>query len=306
MSSQLVQVDAVEPLKQLPKQSSKKILLTLTIIVALIAILAGGGVYATYYWQQLRIAQLTSELTKAKTVNQKPQSAAPQIHFIKGTGYPFIASGTIPPQIDINLGLPNNYQAIRYPSDNNNRGDAESALTDKYNDEIARWEIGDPNYGQSAPSQLAVIAIDQPWLATTTNSDTVRGYSADGISPTTPVNKATYVANVKSDSEKCSQDSKLGFTTNDHVFKICYSLSSGIESYDPMIKLTGYAEAQGQPLILTGYIMLEQGKTYNEETSRTLASNGQHNEYPQSTLDAAQQVIEALKQTTTTVTTRNQ
>jgi hypothetical protein len=275
-------------------------------LVLLLPLVSAFSIYITYTVQRQQVVGLAAQLPKAQASNATSQGSTPQIHFVESIGYPFIAQGVMPPVVDIKLGLPTRYQAVLYPSNNTNRGNAELALTDKYNDEMGRWEISDPSYGRSAPSQLSIVAIDQSWLAIASDPASVYGYVADGVSPTTPANKKMYVANVKSDTKKCSQDSKLGFGTNDHVFTICSTLDTGIKSYVPFLKLTGYAEVQGHPLILIGDITLEQGKKYDLTNSRALANNArQHHEYPPSTLDAVNELVNALKQTTTTITSRS-
>jgi hypothetical protein len=284
------------------RHRSKKLFVFLIALILLLLSASAFSIYLIYTVQHQQVVSLTTQLAKTRGMSQ---GSTPQIHFVESIGYPFIAEGVMPPVVDIKLGLPMHYQAVRYPSDNNNRGNAESALTDKYNDEMGRWEIGDSGYGQSAPSQLAIVAIDHSWLATASDPGIVRGYIADGVSPTTPDNKKMYVANVKSDTKTCSQNSKSGFSTNDHIFTICYALDTGIQAYEPFLTFTGYAEVQGHPLILTGSIALEQGK-YDLATSQALANNVRlHNKYPQSTLAAVNELVNALKQTTTTITARS-
>lgn len=303
MSPDSPQPESMEPQKQTPERHrSKKRFVFLLVLVLLLLSASAFSSYITYAVQHQQVVSLTAQLSKAQGSHAVSQDSTSQVHFVESMGYPFIADGVTPPVVDIKLGLPARYQAVRYPSNNNNRGNAESALTDKYNDEMGRWEIGDAGYGLSAPSQLAIVAIDQSWLATASDPASVYGYSADGVAPTTPDKKKMYVANVKSDTKKCSQDSKSGFSTNDHVFNICYALDTGIEAYEPFLDLTGYAELQGHPLILIGYIALEQGKYYGATNSQALADNARlHHVYPQSTLDAVNELVNALKQTTTTI-----
>lgn len=321
MYSDYPQSERMGPQKQTSEWLRSKTLFVLLIALVLLLLLVSVFSISISYTEHQQVISLAAQLSQAQAANrvvnptaqpsqtQTTNTASPgstsQIHFVESTGYPFITSGVRPPMVDIKLGLPTRYQAVRYPSNNNNRGNVESALTDKYNDEMGRWEISDSSYGLSEPDQLSIVAIDQSWLATPSDPATVYGYVADGVSPTTPANKQMYVANVKSDTKKCSQDSKSGFSTNDHIFTICYALDTGIESYAPFLKLTGYAEVQGHPLIFIGTIALEQGK-YTLASSQALANNAvQHHEYPQSTLDAVNELVNALKQTTTTITPRS-
>jgi hypothetical protein len=179
----------------------------------LVLLLIAGGVYGGYAYgngQNKNAAKTSVQPAAAPAVNQNSAS----VHFVASEGYPFdLGAKKI---FTTKLGIPATFQATRVPSNNGNHG-PEQYFTDKYNDELARFIIGnpaDPGDNGGGYSETSVLAISKSWLAANAPKDVAGNTEfATGYKLETPADKQKFLATLKTDTEACVKDAKKGFTT---------------------------------------------------------------------------------------------
>lgn len=281
----------------------KRILLTLLIIF-----LIGGAGYGGYYYanyqdknQQNSAKDTTNTATPVgeRSADGSLQAEANidnSTHFVKRSGFPYDLGGK--KKVIINLGLPDIAQGVAVASGNNNRGQ-EQHYTDKYNDELARWDIGYPAHEQSSLSQISVVAVSKSWLELTQQNNHAFDDTAQKLD--TPAQKAAYVNKLKTESESCVKDKAKGFVTADNVFKVCFSLIPGADTYNPVLVLRGTAQVEEQTLLLVGFIRLEEGSGYDEQTGKKLLAEAKANRVPEPTIKLINTFINSLAKTTLTL-----
>jgi hypothetical protein len=267
----------------------------------LVLLLIAGGVYGGYAYgngQNKNAAKTSVQPAAAPAVNQNSAS----VHFVASEGYPFdLGAKKI---FTTKLGIPATFQATRVPSNNGNHG-PEQYFTDKYNDELARFIIGnpaDPGDNGGGYSETSVLAISKSWLAANAPKDVAGNTEfATGYKLETPADKQKFLATLKTDTEACVKDAKKGFTTKDGLFKICYELNFGKESYNPSISLKGYAEKEATPVFLTGLINIaDDTPMANQEAEQKAVADAKSGNYTAKFTASLSTLLAALKQTTLT------
>ena len=291
---------------QQPVEPKKGILKSI-ILVTLVILLVGGAAYGGYYYannyskkQHASVKNGTQgqnlESSIAGTANGEAKPSADTTHFVLHAGYPYDLGAK--KKISINLGIPGAVQGVTVVSGNNNRGQ-EQYYTDKYNDELGRWDIGFPDHYQSSASQISVLSISKSWLALSQQGNHAFDDTAQKLD--TPAEKQAYVAKIKDEATACVKEKAKGFTTKDNVFNVCFSIIPGLDAYDPILVLRGYGEAEGQQMLLTGFVRLEEGKTYDEATNKQLLKDAESGKLADSTLRLINIFIASLSQTTLNV-----
>lgn len=279
---------------------NKKLVISLLSIVLLAAAVFGGYVYGK--GKTPSTATKNNQPAVSNTQQEAAQSSA-TLHFVRAEGYPFEDKGRV---FTIDLGIPNEMQGVRISSNNNNHG-SEQYFTDKYNDEIGRWIIGDPTVPTESFSGVSALAISKSWLGANLPQDLASNSEFDtGYNLATPADKQKFLQKVKADASSCSNDAKKGFVTNDKSFEICYSFDPGKEGYSPTVLLSGYGEKDSIPIYITGLIELKDDTPMPDRDAEAKAIQDAHNgKYTPKASAALSSLINALKQTKLTVTNAN-
>ncbi len=295
-----------EGTQNLPKSNRHKKLKVVLLVLLVIGLLAGAFFVGKYKGNK---TTATDDSTKSstsaskKTTNDQPSKqdmpAAETVKYVESIGYLFNAKRKVATQ----LGLPTVFDAVVIHSGNQNRG-AEQLLTDKYNDELGRWVIGYRDersfYG---PSEVSILAIGDSWLNATANGeDQVIDDGTTKIEVKTPQQKKKYIADLKAQTLACSKDAAKGFQTNDKTFNICSTVNYGIDGFAPTISLKGYAEIEGKPVVLIGYVEVRDGKDYAADSSSQLLKDAKAGKPPVTIAALITAINEALRKTTTKVT----
>lgn len=271
---------------------TKPVKSSILVLFCLVAVVS--AVTETYLWQHQKVDSLNRQVTSLQNEAQtiRPNVAKQsQVKFIRTVGFPYDLKNTI---VTTNLGVPAHVEAVQIRS-SNNRG-SEQIFTDKFNDEMARYVLNYPQFPTNS-NEISILAISPSWLSSSNERETFLGYgSATGIEPQvnlqSPASKAQYVHGLRALTQTCTKDPAKGFQTKDKTFSICYKVSPDKYGGPSVLLLSGYAEVQGEPLILTGLLFLDDH--YNVLNSST---SGFH---LQSTSDATKEFINAIAQTTVT------
>jgi hypothetical protein len=265
----------------------------------LVLILIGAGVFGGYVYGKgkNKIADNTSA-NKVPTSAQTTTSA-PAVHLVSSNAYPYdLGAKKI---FTTKLGVPSNLQAVRTPSGNNNRG-PEQYFTDKYNDELGRWLLGDPTdpgANGGGNSEVSVLAISKSWLAAKSeaaDTEIATGYKLD-----TPADKQKFLSTIKTNTDTCAKDPKKGFTAKDGSFKVCYKLEFGREAYSPLVTLDGYAEKDTVPVYLTGFINIYDNTPMADQNAELKAvSDAKAGKYTAKFSSSWNALLNALQESTLT------
>jgi hypothetical protein len=271
----------------------KKILISLLVIL-----LIAGGIYGGYaYGKGQNKDSAKSSIQPATTPPASQSSSA--VHFVLSEGYPYdLGAKKI---FTTKLGIPAELQAVRSDSDSIYR----QYFTDKSNDEIGRWIIGNPkNTSENAggDSNIYVLAISKSWLAANLSSDLARdSETATGYKLANNADKQKFLQSIKTNSDNCVKDVKKGFSTADGSFNICYTLDFGREGYSPMISLSGFGEKDNVPMYLTGLINIyDNTPMANRDAELKAIDNAKNGKYTANFSASLNSLLAALKQTTLT------
>jgi hypothetical protein len=279
------------------KPKSKKLLVSLLTIILIAAAGAGGYVYGKSQAKPAAVSQ-----SPAVSTPKVSTTTADSVHFVRSAGYPFdLAAKKV---FTTKLGLPAELQGVRISSNNNNHG-PEQYFTDKYNDELGRWVIGDPtdsaaNGGGS--SEVSVLALSKSWLGANLPKD-LAGNSefATGYKLNSTADKQKFLQTIKTNTDACVKDPKKGFTTTDSSFKVCYTLNFGKEAYSPRVSFSGYGEKETVPMFLTGLIIVHDDTPMADQTAELKAiSDGNSGKYTTKFSKSLNSILAALKETSLT------
>lgn len=274
-----------------PTPNHRYTLIASCLLVFLLVVATTG----MYTWQHKKVDDLNRQvISLQRRVNTLSSTAVKQnqVRFIRTLGFPFDLKATT---ITTNLGVPVDIEAVQIRSTGNNPG-SEEIFTDKFNDEMARYTLGYPQFPASGGSnEISILAISPSWLSTSNERETFWGYGdATGIEPQvdlqSPASKLKYVQGLSSLTKECVKDPTKGFQTKDKVFSICYAVVTDKYGGPSTLLLRGYAEVQGEPLILVGLMSLD-----DHNNILNPATAGIH---LQTTNDATKELIYALSQTT--------
>ena len=268
----------------------KKVLFAVLLVIVVAGAMYGG--FAVGKNQNPKPTAATAVTTNTTTTNTKELTSA---HFVQSVGYPFDIKDK---KLVFELGLPNSFQAVVVQSTNSDPGYT-AYLTNKLNDELARFLIGNPKLS-TATREISLIAIGKEWLNATTQTTDIIEF--EDVS--TPAKKKQYVDSLASTSSECAKDTKKGFQTSDKSLSICYILVPGKESWSPLISLKGYGNFEGMPVVLLGYIDVSDGKVLTQDEDRRLVSEARQGKYPTGVQEKIQEVISALSQSKLTLSTR--
>lgn len=239
--------------------------------------------------------------TVTKTIVTTPKATTESsAHFVQSVGYPFDLGAKT--QITTKLGVPASMQAVReIPS--MSQGLA-TLLTDKDNDSMARYSLGNPedsNDNGGGASEISIVAISKSWLAANGKTDNSLDNYIDNTPIQTVAQKQKFVSDLKTATTACAADASKGFATKDKVFNICYSVDPGREAYSPVLVLKGYAEVEKQPLVFGGTVNLYDPTTYTDQTAeQKVITDAKAGKLPAKTKAAVDALTAALAQTTVT------
>jgi len=270
-----------------------------TLFVLLALILAVVGTAAGYVYGHKTQKTITIQKAVVQSTNN---SASQSVHFVQSIGYLYDQTAS-KDQFATSLGIPGFMQAVRLAS-TQNQGAGETAFTNLNNNELGRWELGnpsDPSDNAAGYSEISLLAITNSWLnATGTTDNSNLGY---GSPLKTPAQKQQYITQLQATTSSCVKNASKGFKTKDGNLAICYSISynpkGSVTSYKPIIILSGYGDVQNQPMVLVGTIYVYNsaiGTTQADQTKAVNAANAGNP--PDQQIQNA--IINALRQTTVT------
>ena len=273
--------------------TSKAKYATPLVLALLFLVVLAASVAGTYEWQHRMVDDLNVQVAglnaRVRTLN-RPTTNQNQVKFMRTVGFPYDLKSTT---ITTNLGVPADMEAVQVRSSGNNRG-SEQIFTDKFNDEMARFTLSYPQFAPNGDNEISILAISPSWLSSSNEQETFLGYG--GVEPQvdlqSPASKTQYVRGLSTLTKSCINDPTTGFQTKDKTFSICYKLVTDKYGGPSWVLLRGYAEVQGEPLILTGIVVLDDHyNVLNPSVSGVRL---------QSTADAEKELINALAQTTVT------
>lgn len=220
----------------------------------------------------------------ATTENTSEKS---EIHFVRSEGYPL----DIDSMIVTNLGIPSGMQAVIKDSVISDPGETDIYALN-FNEEMGRWLIGYPKGEGTHVGELSIIAILDEWLDTTNpeNIDSLTGPKLN-----TPAEKKKYVEELKTKTTECVKSDEKGFTTEEGVFKVCYTLDPGYQDFSPILHIEGYGELAGETFFMLGHIPIYDGNSYPYPETGEKAREGT---FPESISQVADSIVKALSQTT--------
>ncbi len=272
------------------KRANKVAILTLLIAITALLVGAGYAIWKNNIPEQNKAATPSSATSTAVPATQ----SAPPVHFVQAVGYPFDTNK----KVVFNLGLPSSLQGVVIQSSIQNPGYT-TYLTNKFNDELGRFVIGNPKVPNSN-REISLIALGKEWSSSTTEKPDILEF--EDVS--TPAKKQQYIANLSQTTRTCIEDSKKGFRTKDKMLSVCYSLSTGKDGWLPTVTLKGYATVDGVPLVLLGFVDLSDGKVLTEAEDLKLRQEAAKGNYPESTTKALEDLVDALSQSTLTISNR--
>lgn len=274
-----------------PKKRANKAVI-LVLLVAVTALIVGAG----YVVWKNNIPEQNKAVTPSSTTSMAVPAtqSAPPVHFVQAVGYPF----DVNKKVIFNLGLPSSLQGVVIQSTIQNPGYT-TYLTNKFNDELARFTIGNPKL-PNATREVSLIALGKEWSSSTTEKPDMLEF--EDLS--TPAKKQQYIANLSPTTRTCIEDSKKGFRTKDKTLSVCYTLTTGKDGWSPLVTLKGYGTIEGTPIVLLGYIDLNEDKTISEAEDLKLREEAFKGNFPESTKKLLADVIDALSQSTITTTNR--
>jgi len=301
------------------RQRPRKVKQILLAVLALALIFGAGG--GAYYWQHgnvtsanQKIAALDAQLSKlGKTAStaQTSTNNSQNIHFVESVGYPLTgANGTNSNQFLTKLGVPSYLQVVRESSTIQNQGMGFSMFTDgTFNNELGRWELGQPTYDQDnggGSSEISLIAISNSWINSTSTTDQSFNSFSYNNPLETPTQKQQFMKTLTSATSNCAKDPGKGFTIASGNLTVCYTFQypdHAYATYDPQIVLEGYGGFQDQPVILVGFISIYDSTVRSESAAaiQQISQEVLKGQIPPLTVQDQQAVISALKQTTITV-----
>jgi len=282
--------------------SKKKALKAVLLVVLIVGLLVGAFFAGKHNSNKTTTDSAKSSTSNAKTTtkNQSKPDLAPAetAKTIEAVSYPFNAKK----KVTIKLGVPTVFDAVAIQSGNNNRG-TEQLLTDKYNDEMGRWVIGyrdDRSYW--GPSDVSVLAISDSWLNATSNEEQTIDDGTARTEIRTSQQKKKYIADLKAEALACSKDAAKGYQTDDKAFNICSKVNYGRDSFAPVITLKGYAEVDGKPVVMIGYIHISDGTEYTADSNVQLLKDAQAGKLPATISALITSANDALRKTAIKVT----
>jgi len=309
-----------EPSQLTEEQKPGKLKSILLTIFALLLIAAAGA--GSYYWQHgnvtsanQKIATLDAQLSqlgKSTSTSQTSAGNSKNVHFVESVGFPLTgANGTNSNQFLTKLGVPSYLQAVRESSTIQNQGTGFSLFTDgTSNNELGRWELGQPTYDQDnggEPSEISLIAISNGWInsTSTTAGQSTNSYSYNNPLET-PAQKRQFMTTLASATGSCAKDPSKGFTIKSGNLAVCYTFQypdHAYATYDPQVILEGYGDFHDQPVILVGFISIYDSTVETESAAARQQTSQEvlKGKVPPQTAQDQAAIISALKQTTITV-----
>ncbi len=270
---------------------------TITFLSVLVVALIGAVIFLGALYHNAKNQNSDTTVSATKSASSPTPTLAKSIFAVKSLGYPFEMPKN---SIATSLSLPNSVGAVRIGSSIQNPG-ANAGYTDKFNDEMGRWSIGyladDPT---GSNSEISMVALSSSWLNATTKNP------PQGA-PASPAEKAKFITDLKTRTSSCVKDATTGFKTKSDVFNVCYTVASGVDGYTPSMTLEGYAELNGKPFYLTGYIRIHDGLNYDSQWSKMsgqIRSDFVAKNYPTQTKQQIDSFVSALSQTQVVVSAR--
>lgn len=262
----------------------------LTIIFAVIAlVLALACIYLLFFYKQTDSTSKSTTTTTNRVATTETDNDVSTVS-IKSVGYPYEQPKKM---VTTTLVLPNKFGAVRISSSIQNPG-LTDGYTDKFNDEMGRWVLGDlvNNTGGDA-NEISLIAISNSWLNKISDSDNT-------TAPHTVAEKKKFLVDIKAKTTKCASDKKSGFVTAGKVLNVCYVVESGLDSYAPTMTLQGYGELDGKPYYMEGVVRIYDRLDYDakwQTVSAQVRADFAAKKYPSATQKQIDSLVSALAKT---------
>lgn len=235
------------------------------VVLALIA-LAGG----VYYWQHQQVTDLQASVASLKAATPPTTVTAAEPSQDVAQGVPLSIPNT---KVLTTLVLPAHYGIIGKWPVTSSQPELQSHYVLAMNDFLASWSAklvgtnANPSLtgGEQGDVLIEIAALSQ-WEAANDPAGVEYSFTQKSM---TAAQKKAYVAKLKADTSACVKDPAKGFSTNDHVYNICYSYAPPqAQDADYGLSLSGYATINGQPVQLTGSIALPNSFSNHEAIAK--------------------------------------
>lgn len=245
------------------------------LVILIIVIIAAVAVAGVYYWQHQKVSDLNSQLNASKQSSGQ-KTASPSQVSDTSVGYPVDKDF----KVLLTFFAPTGDNILQTTPNYGSQNELNANFAEAYNDVMANWQFANsgteatPSNSLQPNNQLSVTALNS-WLAKDDPS-TIAYSNYDATVPDaqmTIAQKTDFVNKLKQDTTACAQDSSKGFTTDDKVFSICYTLlHPQAENADWALSLSGFATVKDTPLYLRGSVMLSGGDNYQTSLNSYLAA----------------------------------
>ncbi len=204
-------------------------------------------------------------------------------------------------RVTVGFSIPQASQAVSVMVTPTDMGGLADVLATSSDSVVARWLVGRPGKELPSNDQVVVTAITPTWLQQTDDKSSKLLFESD---TSTPAAKKTFIDALKSDTEACSKVDGKGVVTTkgSDAFKVCYEIMPFKESFDPVLRIRGYMEANSVPYVLYGYVHLD-AKDYSGDTQ--VAANARKQNYPADVAQSRDRWATALANSYVTVKNAN-
>ena len=269
-----------------------------TIVIAVGFIVSGLLAALGGYWFGGQNTSTTVTPLVPQVADTTPENT---VHFVTSVGYPL---GT-DQQLTVKLGVPGELQAVKVNSSIQDPGLLTTLAGGIFNSEMGRWQLGRPTTSDNDLDEISLIHVNKEWLASNTigNEHFSHGPPYELPLPTanmTAAQKQTFIAELKSATEKCATNPKNGFVIAKTI-NVCLKVSQVKQaegSYYPYVDINGYGVIDGVQLIFGGSINLRDDKTYSYEKETALQGEFTPEKLPADTQSVLDRYVAALKTTT--------
>jgi hypothetical protein len=247
---------------QVTEKQRSSALLHIGWMVAVFVVAAG-----VYLWQNSQISNLNSKLSTTQAslkAAQQNQATTGQYITNSAAGVPVSLKTK---KIVTTLLLPNDQNVLNLVPQNASVPTLASLFATSPSDILADWQF-QPQGTPDSPAQTS--ALGQVFVSDMTQWANVADTTAVSY-PGTTVNgqqlsvasKKTFISQLKTATATCTNDTTKGFTTNDKVFSVCYSLTKPqSQGGSWTLDIQGYGEPASLPVYLGGSMPVGPDATY--------------------------------------------
>lgn len=264
----------------------------------IVVLLMAASAAAAYWYAEFKDGSASESIktTAPVTNSNTPEPSEPaNTYFVSAMGYP-LDTGK---KVAVELGIPNEYQAIDYITSIQDGG-VNEYFAENFNASMGRWKFGYAGVPNGPVGEIGIVHVHDSWLTKYRPDPYEAHVTSFKVALNTPTQKQAYINEVSEQSTECAKDPATGFVLGEFV-NVCYTLSDirqAVGSYSPYIEVEGYGEKDGVKLYIYGTVRLYDGKEYTEAEQTAF----QQSDTPAAYAVAAQNsLIESLKQTKITI-----